>query len=200
MTLLKNKKFLITSGPTWVPIDDMRVISNRSSGQLGTLIAAKAVKVGAKVTLLEGPFAFEKFAARLNKELKKNYDVVVHAVAVSDYQLKKPFSQKIRSEKKMLTLKLIPTPKLIQTIKKKLPHTFLVGFKFETHLSATRAQKCAFGLIKTADCDLVIANTLRGTRYKGFIVNKRCQILAKADSRSKMAEKIVKSLKLLNKK
>jgi len=53
--MLKNKRILITCGPTWVPIDGMRVISNRSSGQLGQTIAQDLTKAGAKVTLLEGP-------------------------------------------------------------------------------------------------------------------------------------------------
>ncbi len=52
---LKNKKVLITSGPTWVSIDPMRVISNRATGELGHKLALALAKEGAKVTLLEGP-------------------------------------------------------------------------------------------------------------------------------------------------
>ena len=50
-----NKKVLITCGPTGVPIDTMRIISNLSSGSLGQMIAEDFIKAGAKVTLLEGP-------------------------------------------------------------------------------------------------------------------------------------------------
>ncbi|MCH7561180.1 MAG: hypothetical protein IIC67_07430 [Thaumarchaeota archaeon] len=53
--LLNNKKVLITCGPTGVPIDTMRIISNLSSGTLGQMIARDFAKAGAKVTLLEGP-------------------------------------------------------------------------------------------------------------------------------------------------
>ena len=52
---LKNKRILITCGPTWVPVDTMRVISNQSTGTLGQMIAEGFAKAGAKVTLLEGP-------------------------------------------------------------------------------------------------------------------------------------------------
>lgn len=52
---LRNKKILITAGPTWVPIDRVRVISNVSSGRTGMTIAQYASKAGADVTLLLGP-------------------------------------------------------------------------------------------------------------------------------------------------
>ncbi|MBU1999188.1 MAG: phosphopantothenoylcysteine decarboxylase, partial [Candidatus Omnitrophica bacterium] len=52
---LKNKKILITAGPTWVPVDDVRVISNSASGETGILLAKRLSGQGAKVTLLLGP-------------------------------------------------------------------------------------------------------------------------------------------------
>ena len=52
---LKNKKVLITAGPTWVPIDNVRVISNTATGETGILLSEKLKNLGAKVTLLLGP-------------------------------------------------------------------------------------------------------------------------------------------------
>jgi phosphopantothenoylcysteine synthetase/decarboxylase len=52
---LKNKNVLITAGPTWVPLDSVRVISNTASGQTGELLADRLAKLGAKVTLVLGP-------------------------------------------------------------------------------------------------------------------------------------------------
>ena len=52
---LKNKKILITAGPTWVSIDTVRVISNTATGATGILLAEKLRKLDAKVTLLLGP-------------------------------------------------------------------------------------------------------------------------------------------------
>jgi len=52
---LRNKRILITAGPTWVPIDEVRVISNIASGETGILLAEKLLKYGAGVTLVLGP-------------------------------------------------------------------------------------------------------------------------------------------------
>ena len=108
--MLRNKKVLITCGPTWIPIDAMRVISNQSTGTLGQMIAEDFAKAGAKVTLLEGPVTrelksktikilkfvfFDEFTGLIKKELKKKVDICIHAAAVSDYKLKKPGRKKI---------------------------------------------------------------------------------------------------------
>jgi phosphopantothenoylcysteine decarboxylase/phosphopantothenate--cysteine ligase len=52
---LKNKRVLITAGPTWVAIDRIRVISNTATGKTGILLAERLQDLGAKVTLLIGP-------------------------------------------------------------------------------------------------------------------------------------------------
>src|SRR5690348_10454722 len=125
---LAGKRILVTCGPTWVAIDDMRVISNRSTGELGRILAGQLKAAGARVTVLEGPVAeplndrsvrvvkflfFEELAALLHKELRNRYDAVIHAAAVSDYRPVKRISGKISSGKKRLDLKLVRTPKLI---------------------------------------------------------------------------------------
>ena len=80
------KRVLITCGPTWVPIDDVRVISNVSSGEMGHLIAQSFQSKGALVTIIEGPVTqtledkkikiikyrfFDELARVLKKELLK---------------------------------------------------------------------------------------------------------------------------------
>jgi phosphopantothenoylcysteine decarboxylase/phosphopantothenate--cysteine ligase len=52
---LAGKHILITAGPTWEPIDPVRVIANRSSGRQGFAIAAAAAGAGTRVTLVAGP-------------------------------------------------------------------------------------------------------------------------------------------------
>lgn len=52
---IKNKRILITAGPTWVSIDSVRVISNIATGETGILLAEKLQNLGARVTLLLGP-------------------------------------------------------------------------------------------------------------------------------------------------
>ena len=60
MGILKNKKILVTAGPTWVPIDDVRAITNVFGGTTGYRIAVLAAEMGAKVTLLLGPYTIKE--------------------------------------------------------------------------------------------------------------------------------------------
>ncbi|MBI3315344.1 MAG: phosphopantothenoylcysteine decarboxylase [Candidatus Omnitrophica bacterium] len=180
-------RVLITCGPTWVPIDGVRVISNRSTGEMGHALAKAFLKRKARVTLLKGPMAFDELKSVLKKEAQKGYDAVIHAAAVSDFKLKTPLKGKI-SSRKPLVLKLVPTPKIIASIKKWSPRTFLVGFKLEPGLTRSRVRRLTQELFRTG-CDLVVANTLENG-YKGFIVNSDGHILAQASSKKKIAKSL----------
>ena len=105
---------MITCGATWTPIDDVRVISNVSSGEMGHLIAQAFRQKGAQVTVIEGPVThtltdkkikiikyrfFDELASVLKKELLKKYDIIIHAAAVSDFKVKGPSKRKISSDK-----------------------------------------------------------------------------------------------------
>ena len=188
-TNLRNKKVLITSGPTWVAIDNVRVISNTASGQTGILLAKEFALQGAKVTLLMGPVGkmarlndkielkrfsfFKELDTLLNKELKSNYDIVIQAAAISDYAPKFPRRKKISSQGKILKLTLKRTPKIINCLRKTKPDAFLVGFKFEPDLSTRKLITEAGNLIKEAGLNLAVANTLSQKRYKAYLVNTK---------------------------
>ncbi len=207
---LKGKKFLVTYGPTWVPIDGMRVLSNRSSGQLGQQFVEVLLNKGAVVTALEGPvenrlstkkariksfFYYDEFAKLLRNELKKKrYDVVIHAAAVSDFQMRKVFKAKISSEQRFLQLNLVPTRKLICEIKKILPKCLLVGFKLESQLPQGQPQSLN-GLLSEAQCDYVVVNQLLNG-YRGIIVDQNKNVLAKAKSRTKMVQQLLQVLEM----
>jgi phosphopantothenoylcysteine decarboxylase/phosphopantothenate--cysteine ligase len=202
---LKNKKVLITCGPTWVPIDNTRVISNISTGELGQTLACSLLKKGAKVTVLEGPVRkplqskhiriikylfYDELLSLLRKVLRKNFDVIIHAAAVSDYRPKRTLKIKLRSGLKGITLSLVPTQKIIEKIKRLSPKTFLVGFKLEPDKQKILLNNAA-QLIKKSGCDLVVANSLSGNNYKAFIINPENQILAKAGSRVTLVRKLI---------
>jgi len=208
---LKNKKILITSGPTWIPIDPMRIISNKSSGQLGQIMALDLTKVGADITLLEGPVStpkklknikvlkftfYDEFLKVLTNELKKKYDILIHAAAVSDYKLKNPYKNKLSSKATTLLLELVPTKKIINLIKKINPNITLVGFKLESQMTKALALKKTSKLFKEVGCDLVIANSFTNQKYSGYIINKEGEFLAHAGSRAKISAAL---LKILNK-
>jgi len=206
---LKNKKILLTCGPTWIRLDDIRVISNCSTGVMGQTLARLLAKAGAKVTLLEGPVRaplkqrnirvrkfiyFEELAGLLKTELKKQYAAVIHAAAVSDFAPAKKFAAKIPSDNGGLNLRLKPTPKLIRQIKKTAPKTFLVGFKLESSSKKTILRTHAAKLIRAAGCDLIVANSLK-SGYRAYLIDKNAAILAAADSKTKAASQLVNILK-----
>ncbi len=206
---LKNKKVLITCGPTWVALDEMRVVSNRSSGQLGHLLTRHFKNEGAHVTLLEGPVEkpltlksvrvqrfkfYDELLSLLKKELKKKPDIIVHAAAVSDYRPQRPFKGKISSSLRLLKITLVPTAKIINRIKHLYPHAYLVGFKLESGLNKISAKQKAKKLFNETGCNLALVNSVKND-YQGFIINPDLKILAEAKSRASMSRALVQTLK-----
>jgi len=201
----KQCRVLVTCGATWTPIDDVRVISNISSGETGHLIAQAFRQRSAQVTIIEGPVThrltdnkikiikyrfFDELARVLSQELLKKYDIIIHAAAVSDFKVIGPLKRKI-SSKKALTLSLVATRKLIKDIKRLCPESFLVGFKLEPNLNPRNIFKTVKSLFTNAGCDLVVANTLTGG-YQAFIVNAQGDILSKVTNKRALAQNLVK--------
>ena len=184
---LKNKRILITAGPTWVPIDTVRVISNVATGQTGILLAEELRRLGAKVTLLIGPVEtcclnknikllrfrfFDELKDKIIQELKyKKYDIVIHSAAVSDYEPSKVYSGKIKSGIKNLRLSLIPAEKIIDLIKIIDNSIILVGFKFEPQAKKDMLIKRTKELIRAANLNLAVANTIDKNKYCAYILD-----------------------------
>lgn len=200
-------KILITCGPTWVKLDDVRVISNQSTGEMGHLIAKAFHKKKNKVTLIEGPVTnplkvkgikiikyrfFEELEEILLAECRKNYDIILHAAAVSDFKPQKPFTKKIDSHKP-LTIKLVKTNKIIDKIKKYAPDSFLVGFKLEPDLNEKNMFDYSKGLFINAGCHLVVANTT-AQGYQGFIIDADSHILGRAQNKPILVKELLKIL------
>jgi len=200
-------RVLVTCGPTWVPIDDVRVISNVSTGEMGHLIAQAFRRKRAFVTLIEGPVThalkdkkikiikyrfFDELARILRQEVFKKYDIIVHAAAVSDFKVKGVSKRKLTSLKP-LTLNLITTPKLIKDIRRISPESFLVGFKLESNLRPENIFRTIKPLFTQSGCDLVVANKLTGG-YQGYIVNADGDVLGNATNKQDLAQNLVKLL------
>ena len=208
MGTLAQKNILITCGPTWVPIDAVRVISNISTGELGQRLAREARRRGASVTVFEGPVErrmtdegisvrpfkyYEDLMALIRSELvaeKKHYDAIFHAAAVSDYMIRNPLQEKMKSDQTDIRLDLVPLPKLIRSLRKISADSLLVGFKLEPDMSGDVAVGAAKGLFDAAYCDLVVANTLKERNYLGFVVDKE-RILAHDNTRQGVIDKLL---------
>ncbi len=211
---LRNKKVLITAGPTWIKIDNVRVISNTATGSTGILLAEKLTRLGAKVTLLLGPVGtselnkkikvlpfqyFDELKALLEKELRNGkYDIGIHSAAVSDYRPELIHKGKISSGLKKLNISLRPTPKIINIFKRLQPRAFLVGFKFEPCATRLKLIKEAKELSLKTKAEIVVANTLDKGRYLAYLVtgNKTSSPIY---SKNEAVKKIIKAIGILGK-
>lgn len=143
-TVLKGRSVLITSGPTQEPIDDVRFLSNRSSGLMGAALARAATSLGALVTVVSGPVsvryprtativsvrtALEMLDAALPYAADAN--VIIGAAAVADYRPAEPVSGKIRRTEADAVVRLVPNPDIIAELAKANPNARVVAFAAE---------------------------------------------------------------------
>lgn len=181
-TLLQGKRVLVTAGGTQEKIDDVRFITNKSSGKMGVAIAEECFLQGAEVLLLrsinsvESRFHIPQKTFSNSEELEvlvqrciKTYDVIFHTAAVSDFNIKKPFKGKVSSKKK-ISLELVPAKKIINSIKKVNPNIFLVAFKAEYGLKNSQIKKIGMEKIQESHADAVVLNEI-GKSDRGFGVD-----------------------------
>lgn len=180
---LSGLRILITAGPTVEYIDPIRVVTNRSSGRMGVALAEEALNCGAEVTLIYGAGAVtpptranvisvettdQMYEAVVSELKSKKYDLVIAAAAAADWKVEKPFSYKVSTHKlNLLSLKMKPTLKIIDCIKKVSPKTFLVAFRAEYKLSREDLIESAYGRLLEAKADLIVVNDV-GKKGAGF--------------------------------
>ena len=211
-SVLKNKKVLMTAGPTIEFLDPIRVLTNQSTGKTGVLLARELISAGAKVTMIYGPGrekppngakiitvkTVQDMFAAVKKELRKRFDIVIMAAAPSDYTLEKPSKSKIKSTQKKLSVSLSRTPKIIDQIKKIQKNVFLVGFKAETSVSKKHLEKEARKKIQESGADMIIANDVGTSRYRNNPENNEVIIVNShkvISSGWKKKERIVKLIR-----
>ena len=176
-------KVLITAGATAEHIDPVRIVTNKSSGKMGVALAEEALSRGAEVTLVYGsgteappPGArvlsvetTEQMYEAVASELRsKMYNVVMAVAAAADWTPEKPFAYKVSSHKlHSLDLKLKPTMKIIDSVKKISPRTFLVAFRAEYRLPKNELIESAYKRLLDAKADVIVVNDV-GKRGVGF--------------------------------
>jgi len=179
-SILKNKKVLITAGPTIEYIDPVRVITNQSSGKTGVLLAAELISAGSKVTLVYGPgtekppkgakvinvLTTKEMYEVVKNELKKKFDVAIIAAAAADYSPENPSKKKIKSTQETIKISLKKVQKIIDQVKKCQKNIILVGFKAEVNLSRKGLIKEAQKKLRESNADMIIANDIGSKRYK----------------------------------
>lgn len=186
---LEGKKVLISAGATYEAIDQVRGITNRSSGKMGVEIAKEAFIRGAEVTLIKGkmtadvPNVFDIIEVESVEEMRiavlehvHKYDIFISAAAVSDFIPKTGIKENKISSSDDLTLKLEKAPKIISEVKKINPEIFLVGFKAEYNLSRDELIESAKKRAEESDIDLMVANDV-AVEGAGFGSDKNQVIL-----------------------
>lgn len=170
---LAGRKMLVTAGSTAEQIDPIRVITNASSGKMGAAIAREAEGMGAQVTLVYGHGAETPSASKVIRvrtgdemrgaivsELKKGYDAVIMAAAVSDFRPSSRSEKKLDTRSGGVKLSLVPTKKIVDEVKKIDSDVFLVAFKADHGVSDLALVDMAFKKLKECRADLVVANDL----------------------------------------
>lgn len=155
---LKNMPILVTGGATAVPIDNVRILTNRFTGKLSGCIAEELYYRGAAVKLIKGMGSYippnylphflvntyQEYRQGVIKELKENnYQCAIFSAAVADYQPKQVFSGKIPSGGALQNIELIPTAKVIQEVREKFPDLGMITFKYQENITHNELIKIA---------------------------------------------------------
>jgi phosphopantothenate---cysteine ligase (CTP) len=158
---------LVTFGPTYEPLDQVRRLTNFSTGKLGTELANYFVANGHAVTALQGFYSTyrkpcraqsivgftttDNLALRFQELAREPWDAIFHAAAVSDFAFGKVFrrgsggelipldSGKFGTREGPLLAELVPTRKVIASLRGLFPDARIVGWKFEVDGSRERA-------------------------------------------------------------
>lgn len=171
---LKDKKVLITAGPTYEAIDPVRFIGNQSSGKMGYALAEEMANLGAHVTLISGPTALNVSKSNIKKidvvsaeEMLQaclaNFsesEVCIMSAAVADYTPIKVEGQKIKKDASDFDLSLTKTTDILYQLGKlKNTNQILVGFALETN----NEEAFAIKKIKHKNLDFIVLNSLNDT-------------------------------------
>ena len=171
--ILKNKRILITAGPTYEKIDPVRFIGNYSSGKMGFALAEACAEMGAEVTLIAGPVSLSTHhprIQRINVESAESMwnaavdqfpqaDAGILCAAVADYRPAVEAQEKIKREQTgEMVLRLIPNKDIAASLgAMKRADQRLVGFALETHDEAHHAAD----KLRRKNLDFIVLNSLR---------------------------------------
>lgn len=163
----KPLRILLTTGRTEEPIDDVRVLTNQSSGRTGAAIAAEAIRRGHQVTVIAGPseavLPANAKVVRVRTSLEmhdatlaawNSHDAAICAAAVADFRPAHRADGKIAASREMRTLELVPNPDILAALcASRKPGQKVVGFALETGGLERGSQK-----LSKKGADLAVCN------------------------------------------
>ncbi len=184
-TGLEGKRVVVTGGPTQEPIDDVRVITNPSSGLTAAEICRELKARGAEITLVKGPVDIDAPADEivevvtteemLNavKRVIEGSDCLIMCAAPSDFKPKRRAPGKVPSDSE-ITVELEPTPKIVKEV---FPRFEGLKVAFKTDPNPVE------GARKLADrvpVDLIVANppeVMGSEKGRWWILNGNGEVL-----------------------
>ena len=175
---LRNKKVLITAGPTYEAIDPVRFIGNHSSGKMGFALAKEAANLGAQVILISGPSnetinhtLIQRIdvvsAEQMYTEVHQHYassNIAILSAAVADFKPSHIAVEKIKKKNAELSIQLEPTKDILASLGQIKKQQYLAGFALET----TNELENAIEKLRRKNLDLIILNSLndKGAGFK----------------------------------
>jgi len=161
-------RILITAGPTREYLDDVRYLSNASSGRMGYALAECALAAGHEVVLVSGPVDLsppkgsEFHAVETTQEMKAaclarfdDCDGVIAAAAVCDYKPRNRIAGKIAKTGDPISIEMIETDDVLAHLGGKKANRWVIGFALE----AENARENALQKLRAKNCDVVVLNS-----------------------------------------
>jgi phosphopantothenoylcysteine decarboxylase/phosphopantothenate--cysteine ligase len=196
---------IVTAGPTYEPLDQVRRLTNHSTGRLGSELTGHLSECGHEVTLLIGQQAtwrgergatrVETFTTTDNLRLRlraladESWDAVLHAAAVSDFTFGKAFTRdgkgtlhearsgKFSTRGEPLLVELVPTTKIISALRGWFPRATIVGWKYEIDGTREQVIEKASRQIFENQTDACVANGPAYGEGFGLVTPEGCEAL-----------------------
>ena len=163
-------RFLVTAGPTREAIDDIRYLSNASTGRMGYEIARAAAEAGHETVLLSGPVCLSPpqgvrtikiVSARDLQDACSNEfpaaDALVMTAAVADYRPETRTAGQRKRDSAPWSLSLVPNPDILAELGARKANRFLAGFALESDLNPAGVDNARRKLVRK-NLDLIVLN------------------------------------------
>jgi phosphopantothenoylcysteine decarboxylase/phosphopantothenate--cysteine ligase len=211
---------IVTAGPTFEPLDQVRRLTNFSTGRLGSELTNFLSEAGHEVTLLIGQQATwrgQRQAARvgtftttanlrdqLQELAAESFDAVFHAAAVSDFTFGKVFARdgndgltelnagKFSTRGEPLLVELVPTPKVIAEMRGWFPRATIVGWKYETDGTREEVIEKASRQIFENQSDACVANGPAYGEGFGLVTPEGCADIGDAPALYRALEEFLR--------
>jgi phosphopantothenoylcysteine decarboxylase/phosphopantothenate--cysteine ligase len=160
-------RILITAGPTREYLDDVRYLSNASSGRMGYALCERALAAGHEVVLVSGPVELRPptgcllHAVETTEQMRDacvaafpTCDGVIAAAAVCDYKPRERVAGKIRKTGAAVTIEMIETDDVLAELGRMKDSRWVVGFALEAH----NPRENALQKLRAKNCDWIVLN------------------------------------------